>query len=249
MISLVVPAYNEEGRIGPSIERVARYLRTRDESWEVILVDDGSRDSTVSAAAAASKTAALPMSVLRLALNRGKGAAVRAGVLASRGDWILISDADFSTPIEEWEKLRDTGALIAIGSRALDETLIRRKQPWYRRTMGKTFNLFVQLLSVRGIRDTQCGFKWLEGNLARDLFSRATIDRFAYDVEILSMARRRGIEIAQIPVIWINSPQSRVSVVTDSLRMLRDLVKIRLRANRGADPTPPDRAGTRDRAP
>jgi len=170
--------------------------------------------------------------VIELPENRGKGAAVRAGVLESRGDWVLITDADLSTPIEEWEKLRDSGARVAIGSRALDESLIRRKQPLYRRTMGKTFNRFVQALSVRGIRDNQCGFKWIEGDLARELFARSRIDRFAYDVEILSMARDRGIEIAEVPVVWVNSPQSKVSVVSDSLRMLRDLVRIRIASSR-----------------
>jgi dolichyl-phosphate beta-glucosyltransferase len=232
IFSLVIPAYNEANRIAPSIAWIAKYLRSRSETWEVIVVDDGSRDGTASAAREAAKASDLPLRVIELPVNRGKGAAVRAGVLESRGEWILISDADLSTPIEEWEKLRESGAPIAIGSRALDETLIRRKQPWYRRTMGKTFNLFVRLFSIRGIRDTQCGFKWFEGNLARDLFSRATIDRFAYDVEILSMARRRGVEIAEVPVVWINSPQSKVAVVIDSIRMLRDLARIRLGSKR-----------------
>ena len=231
-VSLVVPAYNEEGRIRPSVSRIAEHVRGRPDSWEVIVVDDGSSDGTVEAVREAAAANGLTVRVIELPANRGKGAAVRAGVLASRGDWILISDADLSTPLGEWEKLRDSGAPVAIGSRALDESLIRRKQPWYRRTMGKTFNGFVRLLSVRGIRDTQCGFKWIEGNLARELFARTRIDRFAYDVEILSMARGRGVEIAEVPVIWVNSPQSKVAVVRDSLRMLRDLVRIRVAAKR-----------------
>ncbi len=231
-VSLVIPAYNEADRILPSIARIAQYLREKGELWEVIVVDDGSRDGTGSSVRNAAKANGLPVRVIELPENRGKGAAVRAGVLESRGDWVLIMDADLSTPIEEWEKLRDSGARVAIGSRALDESLIRRKQPWYRRTMGKTFNRFVQMLSVRGIRDTQCGFKWIEGNLARELFARARIDRFAYDVEILSMCRGLGVEIAEVPVVWMNSPQSKVSVVSDSLRMLRDLVRIRIASGR-----------------
>lgn len=231
-VSLVVPAYNEEGRIRPSIARIAEHVRGRPESWEVIVVDDGSSDGTAEAVREAAAANGLSVRVIELPANRGKGAAVRAGVLAARGDWILISDADLSTPLGEWEKLRDAGARVAIGSRALDESLIRRKQPWYRRTMGKTFNGFVRLLSVRGIRDTQCGFKWIEGDLARELFSRTRIDRFAYDVEILSMARGLGVEIAEVPVVWVNSPQSKVAVVRDSLRMLRDLVRIRVAAKR-----------------
>jgi dolichyl-phosphate beta-glucosyltransferase len=231
-VSLIIPAYNETDRILPSLARIAEYLRGNNEPWEVIVVDDGSRDGTASSVRNAAKANGLPVRVIELPENRGKGAAVRAGVLESRGDWVLITDADLSTPIDEWEKLRDSGARVAIGSRALDESLIRRKQPLYRRTMGKTFNRFVQALSVRGIRDTQCGFKWIEGNLARELFARSRIDRFAYDVEILSMARDRGIEIAEVPVVWVNSPQSKVSVVSDSLRMLRDLVRIRIASSR-----------------
>lgn len=231
-VSLVIPAYNETGRILPSIARIAEYLREKGEPWEVIVVDDGSRDGTGSSVRDAAKANGMPIRVIEFPENRGKGAAVRAGVLESRGDWVLITDADLSTPIGEWEKLRDSGARVAIGSRALDESLIRRKQPWYRRTMGKTFNRFVQLLSVRGIRDTQCGFKWIEGSLARELFARARIDRFAFDVEILSMCRDLGVEIAEVPVVWVNSPQSKVSVVSDSLRMLRDLVRIRIASGR-----------------
>jgi dolichyl-phosphate beta-glucosyltransferase len=231
-VSLVIPAYNETDRIRPAIARIAEYLREKGEPWEVIVVDDGSRDGTGSSVRNAAEANGLPVRVIELPENRGKGAAVRAGVLESRGDWVLITDADLSTPIEEWEKLRDSGARVAIGSRALDESLIRRKQPWYRRTMGKTFNRFVQVLSVRGIRDTQCGFKWIEGNLARELFARSRIDRFAFDVEILSMCRALGVEIAEVPVVWVNSPQSKVSVVSDSLRMLRDLVRIRIASRR-----------------
>ncbi len=233
-VSLVIPAYNEANRIPSTIARIGEYLRSRGASWEVVIVDDGSRDATSDAARDAARSADLPIRIVRLAENRGKGAAVRAGVAQSHGDWILISDADLSTPIEEWEKLRRAGTPVAIGSRAVDESLVRRKQPWHRRTMGKIFNRLVRLLSVPGIGDTQCGFKWIEGNLARDLFSKARIDRFAYDVEILSMARRRGIAIAEVPVVWVNSPQSRVSILSDSLRMLRDLLRIRFGRGRGA---------------
>jgi dolichyl-phosphate beta-glucosyltransferase len=239
-VSLVIPAYNEAARIPATISRVAEYLRSRGEPWEVIVVDDGSVDATAETAEKAAKAAALPIRVIRLPENRGKGAAVRAGVLASREEWVLVCDADLSTPIEEWEKLRDAGSTVAIGSRALDESLIRLPQPWHRRTMGKIFNKFVQLLSIRGIRDTQCGFKWFQGSLAREIFSKARIDRFAYDVEILSLARRRGAAIAEVPVVWVNSPASRVAIVSDSLRMLRDLVRIRALTRR-------DRAGTRGR--
>jgi dolichyl-phosphate beta-glucosyltransferase len=229
IVSLVIPAYDEAQRLPGTLARIAAYLadRPKSERWEILVVDDGSVDATASVAREEGKRHGLALDVLTLPSNRGKGAAIRAGVLASRGDWVLVCDADLSTPIEEWEKLRAVGSPVAVGSRALDEDLVRRRQPWHRRTMGKTFNLLVRALSVKGIRDTQCGFKLFEGPLARELFARARIDRFAYDVEILSLARRKGVPIAEVPVLWFNSPESKVSLVKDSLRMLRDLLRIR----------------------
>jgi dolichyl-phosphate beta-glucosyltransferase len=197
--------------------------------WEVIVVDDGSSDDTGDLARRAARQANLPVEILRHERNRGKGAAIRTGVLASTGDPVLVSDTDLSTPLAEWVKLAERLPThpVAIGSRAMDEALVRKRQPFYRQFMGKTFNAVVRLLAVRGIRDTQCGFKLFRGDVARKLFSGARIDRFAYDVEILYLARRRGISIAEVPVLWFNSPESKVAVVKDSLRMLRDLIRIR----------------------
>jgi dolichyl-phosphate beta-glucosyltransferase len=227
-ISLVIPAFEEEARVPPTLRRLARYLEGRPEEWEILFVDDGSSDRTAEVARTEGERLDLPLTVLRMPANRGKGAAIRRGVLAARGDWILVSDADLSTPIEEWEKLLRAGAPIAVGSRALEEELVREKQPWHRRSMGRTFNRLVRLLAVRGIHDTQCGFKLFDARVARELFEGARINRFAYDVEILARAQKRGIPIAEVPVLWFNSPDSRVAVVRDSLRMLRDLVRIRL---------------------
>ena len=195
----------------------------------MIVVDDGSSDGTGELARRAAAAAGLPVEILRHPENRGKGAAIRTGVLASIGDPVLVSDTDLSTPLAEWVKLAERLPThpVAIGSRALQEDLVRRRQPFYRQTMGKVFNAFVRLLAVPDIHDTQCGFKLFRGSVARELFTDARIDRFAYDVEILFLARRRGIEIAEVPVLWFNSPESKVSVVRDSLRMLRDLVRIR----------------------
>lgn len=227
-ISLVIPAFNEEARLPATLSRVAEYLSGRThESWEVIVVDDGSSDSTAELAESAGRGFPAPLSVVSLPENRGKGAAIRAGVLVSSGDFVLLSDADLSTPIGEWEKLRDARSPVAIGSRALEGSLVLERQPWHRQTMGKAFNRLVRLFSIRGIRDTQCGFKLFEGNLAREIFRQASIDGFAYDVEILGLARRRGAAIAEVAVVWSNSPESKVSIVKDSLRMLRDLVRIR----------------------
>ncbi len=229
--SLVVPAFDERGRIERAITEIAAWRSARPGGWdwEVIVVDDGSTDGTGEAARLAAEKENLPISILRHPQNRGKGAAIRTGVLASTGDPLLVSDTDLSTPLGEWVKLAERLPTnpVAIGSRALDEELVRKRQPFYRQFMGKTFNGFVRLIAVHGISDTQCGFKLFRGDVARDLFRRARIDRFAYDVEILYLARKEGLSIAEVPVLWFNSPESKVSVVRDSLRMLRDLVRIR----------------------
>ncbi|HEU5248867.1 MAG TPA: dolichyl-phosphate beta-glucosyltransferase [Thermoanaerobaculia bacterium] len=229
--SLVIPAFDERGRVESAIAGIAAWRRTRpgEFDWEVIVVDDGSTDDTGGLARRAAQAAGLPIEIVRHERNRGKGAAIRTGVLASSGDPVLVSDTDLSTPLTEWVKLAERLPThpIAIGSRAVDEALVRKRQPFYRQFMGKSFNTFVRLLAVPGIRDTQCGFKLFRGDVARDLFSRARIDRFAYDVEILYLARQRGIPIAEVPVLWFNSPESKVAVVRDSLRMLRDLLRIR----------------------
>jgi len=232
-VSLVVPAFNEERRLPGTLSRIGDYLRDAGESgWEIVVVDDGSSDRTAEAARESAPAAGVPVEVIVLPRNRGKGAAIRAGVARTRGERVLVSDADLSTPIEEWHRLRDAGAPVAIGSRALDERMVRRRQAWYRRTLGKLFNRIVRVLSVPGIRDTQCGFKLFDGEAARALFAEARIDRFAWDVEILALARARGLTIAEIPVLWFNSPESKVSVVRDLVPTLRDLLKIRWRIAR-----------------
>lgn len=231
LASLVVPAFDERGRIERAMKDIAAWRRSRPGGWdwEVIVVDDGSSDGTGALARSAAEAEGLPLRIERHARNRGKGAAIRTGVGASRGDPLLISDTDLSTPLSEWVKLAERLPThpVAIGSRAIDEDLVRRRQPFYRQFMGKIFNGFVRLLAIPGIRDTQCGFKLFRGDVARDLFRDARIDRFAYDVEILYLARRRGLAIAEVPVLWFNSPESKVAVVRDSLRMLRDLLRIR----------------------
>jgi dolichyl-phosphate beta-glucosyltransferase len=229
--SLVVPAFDERERIERAIGAISAWRRSKPGGWEweVIVVDDGSSDGTADLARRAALAEGLPIEILRHETNRGKGAAIRTGVLASTGDPVLVSDTDLSTPLTEWVKLAERLPTrpVAIGSRALDEDLVRQRQPFYRQFMGKIFNGFVRTLAVRGIHDTQCGFKLFRGDVARDLFADSRIDRFAYDVEILYLARLRGIEIAEVPVLWFNSPESKVSVVKDSLRMLRDLLRIR----------------------
>ena len=229
--SLVIPAYNERDRIAASLQTIAAWRESRPGGWdwEVLLVDDGSRDDTASIARETARDAGFPLAVHSLPRNRGKGAAIRAGVLACEGDPILISDADLSTPLSELDKLAPLLRThsIAVGSRGIDEDLVRKRQPVHRRALGKLGNLFVRAFAVRGISDTQCGFKLFRRDAARELFRDGKVDRFAYDMEILHLAQRRGMRIAEVPVLWFNAPGSKVSVLRDTLPTLRDLLLIR----------------------
>ncbi len=229
--TLVIPAYNESNRIAASIRAIAEWSRARPGGWdwEVVLVDDGSTDGTAGTARAVAAEAGLRLEVLAHPRNRGKGAAIRTGVLGSSGSPVLVSDTDLSTPLSEWVKLAERLPThpVAIGSRAVDELMVRRRQPFHRRLLGKTGNLLVRVFAVHGIADTQCGFKLFRGDVARTLFRDARIDGFAYDMEILHLAQRRGIPIAEVPVLWFDSPESKVSVVRDTLPTLWDLLRIR----------------------
>jgi len=161
--------------------------------------------------------------------NRGKGYSVAHGVREASGQWILFSDADLSTPVEELLKL-EAGrgeAPIAIGSRALPDSDLKKRQPFYREMMGRSFNLLVQTLVFPGIKDTQCGFKLFRGDVAKELFERRTIDGFAFDVEVLFLARKQGHRVSEIPVVWINDEASRVDPIRHSLKMFADIVKVR----------------------
>lgn len=227
-ISVVIPAYNEAERLGSTLERTVDYLSPRGLSYEVLLVDDGSRDPTVQVAEAFADRG---VRVIRHERNRGKGAAIKTGLLASRGAEVLLSDADASTPIEELEKLRRRlpEAPVVLGSRAVAGADIRQHQPFYRELMGKTFNRIIRLVGVRGLNDTQCGFKLLAGEVARQIGAELTIDGFAYDVELVWLARRHGYRVVEVGVVWVDSPDSRVDPIRSSVAMLRDVVRMRLR--------------------
>ncbi len=230
-LSVVIPAFNEAERLGPSLESAIAYFARAGRAagtWEIVVVDDGSTDGTADVARA---LAARGVRVERYAPNRGKGAAVRTGLLASRGRKVLISDADFSTPIEQIEKLeaRLADAEVVIGSRAVQSSDVRERQPFYREWMGKIFNRVIRLAGLRGFRDTQCGFKLLDGETARRLASEMTIDGFAFDVELLWLAIQRGYAVAEVGVVWVNSAASKVHPIRSSLSMLRDLARIRWR--------------------
>lgn len=232
-LSVVIPAYREAERLGESLARILRYLASRGGSYEVVVVDDGSPDAT---AEVARGFASSGVRLLRHPQNRGKGAALRTGVLATAGDRVLLTDADLSTPIEELERLeaRLPTSEVVLGSRAVAGARITHHQPRYRELMGKTFNLLIRLFGFRGVRDTQCGFKLLEGVAARRLFAELTVERFAYDVELVWLARRRGYRVAEVGVTWANSATSTVNPVRDSLHMFFDVIRMRLR-HRGKD--------------
>ena len=228
-LSVVVPALNEEDRLPRTLERIVAHLGRRREGYELVVVDDGSRDRTAERAQAAGAT------VLRNETNRGKGYAVRRGMLAARGARRLMTDADLSTPIEELDRLcarMDEGHDVVIGSRALPGSRIEVRQPWYRENMGRFFNLFVRALAVPGVTDTQCGFKLFSGAAARDVFSASRLDGFSFDVEVLFLARRKGYRIAEVPVIWRNDAATRVSLLRGFLAF-PDLLRIRANDWRG----------------
>jgi len=232
-LSIVIPAYNEEGRLPATLAEIVAFLQRPEmagRGCELILVDDGSQDGTL--ALMREQAARLPgVRVVAGARNRGKGAAVAAGVAESSGALVLITDADLSTPIEEYFKLRrriDQGADVAIGSRGLKGSVIEIPQPVYRVLMGKVFNLIVQVLLLPGLWDTQCGFKLFQGEPAREIFALLRTDGFAFDVEALHRARCSGLAVAEVPVRWRHSAPTKVSALRHSLDMFKDVLKIRL---------------------
>lgn len=212
---------------------------------EVVVVDDGSRDRTLTAAEQVIRPEGVLLRPLRHPANHGKGAAVRTGFAASRGELVLLSDADHSTPFAELQRLagRLSTGTVVIGSRAVDRSMILTRQPWYRDLMGRTFNVVVQTLLLPGVKDTQCGFKLFPGPLARALATKQRINGFAYDVELLRMARAWGWNVVEIPVLWAHAEASRVSPVRHSLEMLADVIALRCRrcpdTPPGLEPGPP----------
>jgi dolichyl-phosphate beta-glucosyltransferase len=229
VLSIVIPSKDEEQRLPRTIEQIQAYLEARHTDYELILVDDGSADGTRKIMEAAAEVNP-KIRIEALPFNRGKGRALATGVEVARGDPILLTDADLSTPIEELEKLQaplDKGAGIAIGSRGLRESRVEVSQPVYRVAMGKVFNLLVQAILLPGIWDTQCGFKLFRADVAHRVFTGLVTDGFGYDPEVLYRARRQGVKIAEVPVIWRNSAQTTVSPISSSLDMFKHVIRIR----------------------
>ncbi len=235
-LSIVVPAYNEETRLPATLDKVEAWLEAQPLDFrEVIVVDDGSRDGT--ADLVAHRSAANPcLRLLRNPGNRGKGFSVRHGVLEARGEWILFTDADLSTPIEEVTRLYDaavrSSAGVAIGSRALDRSLVSVHQSAVRELSGRAFNVIMRMATGLPFRDTQCGFKLYRSDAARAVFSRQLLDGFSFDVEDLFIARKLGIPSTEVPVRWANVEGTKVSALT-GIKSFADLATIRWNGVRG----------------
>jgi glycosyltransferase involved in cell wall biosynthesis len=237
-LSIIIPAYNEAERLSKSLGTILTYLTEYAPDAELIVVDDGSRDNTAaSAKQILADSTLIKTSVISYQSNLGKGRAVRLGLLASRGEVALFSDADLSTPITELPKLVDPifadECDVAFGSRALDRSLIGVHQPWRREQGGRIFNLVVRLATGLPFWDTQCGFKAFRMSVCRPLIERATIDRFGFDVELLYLAYRAGLRLKEVPVRWDHNEGSKVHVLSDSLKMLGEVSLIRQQARRG----------------
>ncbi|MDE3179614.1 MAG: glycosyltransferase family 2 protein [Acidobacteriota bacterium] len=245
-LSIIIPAYNEADRIGKSLGAIRRFADESDFSVEIIVVDDGSADQMPAHLDRLAR--AWPaLTILRNETNRGKGYSVRRGALASRGQCLLVTDADLSTPIEEARHLmsamESSSADAVVGSRALNRSLTDVRQPRFREYSGRTFNLFVRLFTGLDIHDTQCGFKLFRRETTKRAFEMQRSRRFGFDPELLFLIRWFGGRIAEVPVRWDNDPATKVRFVRDSARMFADLALLRWRAWRGV--YGPEGAGSR----
>jgi dolichyl-phosphate beta-glucosyltransferase len=244
LLSVVVPAYNEERRLPESLHQILAYLTAQPYASEVIVADDGSSDGTAAYVEQLAKQHA-NLRLLRLD-HRGKGYAVRAGALAATGDFVLLCDADLAVPIEKWDVLwaeLEQGYHLAIGSRE-GVGATRDGEPWHRHVMGRVFNLIIRIIAIGSFQDTQCGFKAMYRSVSDDLFRRVQIygDNApavqgaavtAYDVELLYLAVRRGYRVAEIPMPWRYGEETKVSALRDSWRNLHDVLHVRWNALRG----------------
>jgi dolichyl-phosphate beta-glucosyltransferase len=228
-LSLIIPAYNEALRLRPSLERIVTYLRARDFRSEVVIVDDGSSDGTAEVAREVLE-GQVEYSLLRNEPNRGKALSVKRGLLEGRGEVLLFSDADLSTPIEEADKLLaeiKAGADVVIASRQLPGSKLTVHQPWYREIGGRVFGRLNQLVLLPGIPDSQCGFKAFTHDAAHRILEHQKLTGWAFDAELLYIARKLGLRLAQVPVTWVNDPNSKVKMLRDGFRMVRDLLRVK----------------------
>ncbi|MFP4380693.1 MAG: dolichyl-phosphate beta-glucosyltransferase [Candidatus Sumerlaeia bacterium] len=226
--SIVVPAYNEEKRLGPTLRRIHEYMTRRETEYELIVVDDGSTDGTIELI----EKDFPDVQLLKNPTNVGKGYSVRSGLYASTKDFVLFTDSDLSTPIEEIEKFEwefNQGADMVIASRALPQSQLDQRQAWWREMSGRIFNAMVRLISGLPYLDTQCGFKAYRLPVAHKIARYQQIDGWAFDVEQLYVARQIGFHIREVPVRWINSADTRVNFLRASTQMLIEIIRIRMR--------------------
>lgn len=234
-LSVIIPAYNEEKRVLSTLSKICAYLFTKDFPYEIIVVDDGSTDNTLQMV----KNFASSDNHIVILINEqnsGKGFSVRKGMLSARGEYVFFTDADLSTPIEEIEKCLPyliNGYDVVIGSRSMPGSDILVHQPWYREKMGKIFNFMVNMVLLKGIIDTQCGFKGFKREAVKTVFNRCKIDGFSFDVEALYLSRKYNFKIKEIPIRWENSPLSKVSPIKHSLQMFKDLIGIKIKDLKG----------------
>lgn len=244
-LSIVIPAYNEEARIGASLDAILDFLSRQPFRTEVIVVNDGSTDLTAEIARSHHedyRALGIDLRLLTNDPNRGKGYSVKRGVTAARGEIVLFTDADLSSPISEAPKLirpiEDGEADLVFGSRALDRSLIAIRQPAVRDFGGRIFNLLMRLITGLPFKDTQCGFKAFRRDLALPAVRLQRVEGFGFDPELLYIARKHGLKLLEVPVAWSHSEGSRVSFISDSLKMFADLVLIRVNDVKGRYPAP-----------
>lgn len=227
-LSIIIPAYNEEMRLGKTLPGILAWLDQQPYTWEILVINDGSKDRTVDVV---QKCCHNRVRVLTNDPNRGKGYSIRRGMLEARGRWRLFTDADMSTPIEELAKFwpyTDEGFDVVIGSRGLPDSELAVRQPKSREFVGRVFNTIVQTFLVPGLSDTQCGFKLFSAAAAEAVFPRQTLHGFAFDVEVLMLAHRAGFKIKEAPVKWVNDPGSKVSTL-NGMKGFIDLISLCLR--------------------
>jgi dolichyl-phosphate beta-glucosyltransferase len=234
-LTIVIPAYNEEKRLGATLTKIASYLDAGGIDAELLVVDDGSKDKTADVAAKA--LANRRGRVVVNPENRGKGYSFRRGVAEAQGRFVLMSDADLSTPIAEHGKLaaviRERDCDVVIGSRALAGSDVQVRQGWLRQTMGRGFNTIIRAATALPFRDTQCGFKLMDRDRVLPLVEKMVVDGFAFDVELLFLCARFSLSVVETPVTWRNAEGSKVSIVGDPLHMILDVLKVRWRFRRG----------------
>ena len=231
-LSVIVPAYNEESRVGDSLKSILDFLGKRQYSSEVVLVDDGSDDGTADVVSSISDQ----VRILRNERNRGKGYSVRKGMLEAKGEYRLFSDADLSTPIEEIEGFWphfEQGCDVVIASRGLPDSQIEVHQSWVREYSGRAFNKIVKIIAMSEFADTQCGFKAFTERAVNTIFPKQTIEGWGFDTEILYIAQRHGLKVCEVPVHWRNSANSRLNLIQDSMHMFCELLSVRWKALAG----------------